>query len=63
MKAVQVIIQSRLGERLAAASNPDTTTGTTWFNLAVKDSSEVQSETKRSLAGSWNEVWSRQRLS
>ena len=52
MKAVQVIIQSRLGERLAAASNPDTTTGTTWFNLAVKDSSEVQSETKRSLAGS-----------
>ena len=52
MKAVQVIIQSRLGERLAAASNPDTTAGTTWFNLAVKDSSEVQSETKRSLAGS-----------
>ena len=52
MKAVQVIIQSRLGEKLAAASNPDTTTGTTWFNLAVKDSSEVQSETRRSLSGS-----------
>ena len=52
MKAVQVIIQSRLGERMAAASNPDTTTGTTWFNLAVKDSSEVQSETRRSLSGS-----------
>ena len=26
--------------------------GTTWFNLAVSDSSEVQSETKRSLSGS-----------
>ena len=52
MKAVQVIIQSRLGERLAAASNPDVTAGTTWFNLAVKDSGEVQSEVKKALSGS-----------
>ena len=52
MKAVQVIIQSRLGERLAAPSNPDISAGTTWFNLAVKDSGEVQSEVKKALSGS-----------
>ena len=34
-----------------AASNPDISLGTTWFNLAVKDSTEVQGETKRSLSG------------
>lgn len=52
MKAVQVVVQSRLGDPLKAPSNPDITGGTTWFNLAVKDSPEVQGETKRSLSGS-----------
>ena len=52
MKAVQVVVQSRLGDPLKAPSNPDITGGTTWFNLCVKDSPEVQGETKRSLSGS-----------
>jgi len=52
MKAVQVVVQSRLGNKMSAPSNPDISAGTTWFNLAVSDSSEVQSETKRSLSGS-----------
>ena len=52
LKAVQVVVQSRLGDRLAAPSNPDISQGTTWFNLAVKDSTEVQSEARRSLSGS-----------
>jgi len=52
VKAVQVVVQARLGERLAAASNPDTSGGTTWFNLAVRDSPDVMSETRRALAGS-----------
>jgi len=52
MKAVQVVVQSRLGDPLKAPSNPDITGGTTWFNLGVKDSPEVQGETKRSLSGS-----------
>ena len=51
MKAVQVVVQSRLGDKMYAASNPDISAGTTWFNLAVKDSTEVQGETKRSLSG------------
>jgi len=51
MKAVQVVVQSRLGDKMYAASNPDISLGTTWFNLAVKDSTEVQGETKRSLSG------------
>jgi len=51
MKAVQVVVQSRLGDKMFAASNPDISAGTTWFNLAVKDSTEVQGETKRSLSG------------
>ena len=51
MKAVQVVVQSRLGDKMAAPSNPDISSGTTWFNLAVKDSSEVQSEAKKSLSG------------
>ena len=47
-----MVVQSRLGDPLKAPSNPDITGGTTWFNLGVKDSPEVQGETKRSLSGS-----------
>lgn len=51
VKAVQVVVQARLGERVTAPSKPDTTGGTSWFNLAVKDNAEVMSETKRALGG------------
>ena len=42
VKAVQVVVQARLGERVTAPSKPDTTGGTSWFNLAVKDNAEVK---------------------
>ena len=42
VKAVQVVVQARLGERVTAPSKPDTTGGTSWFNLAVKDNAEVE---------------------
>ena len=32
-------------------SKPDTSGGTSWFNLAVKDNVEVMTETKRALGG------------
>jgi len=51
VKAVQVVVQSRLGEKVSAASKPDTSGGTSWFNLAVKDAPEVMGETKRAMAG------------
>ena len=51
MKAVQVVVQARLGERVSAASKPDTSGGTQWFNLAVKDAPEVMGETKRAMGG------------
>jgi len=52
MKAVQVVVQARLGERVSVASKPDTSGGTSWFNLAVKDNHEVMQETKRAMGGS-----------
>ena len=51
LKAVQVIVQSRLGEKIRAPSKPDTSAGTSWFNLAIKDVPEVMSETKKALGG------------
>ena len=83
MKAVQVVVQARLGERVTAPrfvkpdgyvlsfvnqnmtknmrnenfhflSKPDTSGGTSWFNLAVKDNVEVMTETKRALGGQVN---------
>ena len=47
----QVVVQARLGERVSAASKPDTSGGTQWFNLAVKDAPEVMGETKRAMGG------------
>jgi len=51
VKAVQVVVQARLGEKVSAASKPDTSGGTSWFNLAVKDAPEVMGETKRAMGG------------
>jgi len=51
LKYVQVIVQSRLGEKIRTASKPDTSSGTSWFNLAIKDNVEVMAESKKSLGG------------
>lgn len=51
VKAVQVVVQARTGDRVMAPSMPDTSQGTSWFNLAVRDNSEVMQETKRALGG------------
>ena len=42
LKAVQAVVQSRLGEKSNAPSIPDTSEGTSWYNLAIKDIPEVR---------------------
>ncbi|XP_013772380.1 uncharacterized protein LOC106457497 [Limulus polyphemus] len=49
IKAVQVIVQSRLGERSKTKSKPYSR-GAEWFNVAIKDLPEVQTEAKKVLA-------------
>lgn len=51
LKCVQVIVQSRLGEKIRTGSKPDTSSGTSWFNLAIKDNVEVMAESKKVLGG------------
>eukprot|EP00088_Acartia_fossae_P070172 TRINITY_DN9327_c0_g1_i9.p1 TRINITY_DN9327_c0_g1~~TRINITY_DN9327_c0_g1_i9.p1 ORF type:complete len:560 (-),score=93.02 TRINITY_DN9327_c0_g1_i9:582-2261(-) len=51
IKVVQTVVQSRLGEKVCALSQPDTQGGTSWYNLAIKDIHEVLSETKKALSG------------
>ena len=41
IKAVQLVVQSRLGEKCCAPSTPDVSAGTSWYNLAIKDIPEV----------------------
>jgi len=50
-KVVQAVVQSRLGEKVSVPSQPDTSGGTSWYNLAIKDINEVLSETKKALSG------------
>lgn len=45
-KAVQVIVQSRLGEKIHTKSKP-TAMGQDWFNLAINDNPDVTSEVKK----------------
>ncbi|XP_028403221.1 autophagy-related protein 13-like [Dendronephthya gigantea] len=45
-KVVQVIVQSRLGERISSTSKPNAM-GYDWFNLAINDFQEVLQETKK----------------
>ncbi|XP_046850193.1 autophagy-related protein 13-like [Xenia sp. Carnegie-2017] len=45
-KVVQVIVQSRLGEKISAISKPNAM-GYDWFNLAITDIHEVLEETKK----------------
>ncbi|XP_053676939.1 autophagy-related protein 13 homolog [Anopheles nili] len=51
MKSAQIIVQSRLGEKIATESNPNSTT-TDWFNIAITDQQsifDVLIETKKIL--------------
>jgi len=50
-KLVGAVVQSRLGEKVNAGSQADTSGGTTWYNLAIKDIPEVLSETKKAMGG------------
>ncbi|EAA10737.4 AGAP005715-PA [Anopheles gambiae str. PEST] len=52
MKAAQIIVQSRLGEKIATESNPNSTS-TDWFNISITDQQsilDVLVETKKILA-------------
>ncbi|KAH8306163.1 hypothetical protein KR018_003095, partial [Drosophila ironensis] len=48
LKSTQVVVQSRLGEKMQTQCNP--LAGSDWFNIAVQDHPEVLEETKRALA-------------
>jgi len=50
-KSAQIIVQSRLGERLSLPSK-QFATGADWFNLTVHDDSDVLSEVKQIYPGS-----------
>lgn len=49
-KSLQIIVQSRLGEKLKYKSRV-TSSSIDWFNLAINDIPEVQLEAKRTLVG------------
>ncbi|XP_063982237.1 autophagy-related protein 13 homolog isoform X2 [Diachasmimorpha longicaudata] len=50
LKAAQIIVQSRSGEKVMTKCKPDSS-GANWFNLAVPDLPEVLAEAKRVLCG------------
>ncbi|XP_076182221.1 autophagy-related 13 isoform X2 [Ptiloglossa arizonensis] len=50
LKAAQIIVQSRSGEKVSTKSKPNSS-GTNWFNLAIHDVPEVLAEAKRALCG------------
>jgi len=50
-KSAQVIVQSRLGERISLPSK-QFATGADWFNLTINDDADVLSEVKRIYPGS-----------
>ncbi|XP_077994293.1 autophagy-related protein 13-like isoform X2 [Glandiceps talaboti] len=49
LKSIQVIVQSRLGDKINTKSKPQST-GSDWFNLAIKDNPEVLSEAKKHIS-------------
>ncbi|XP_046567658.1 autophagy-related protein 13-like [Haliotis rubra] len=49
-KSLQIIVQSRLGEKIKTKSKPFSS-GADWFNLAIRDIPEVQTEAKKVLSG------------
>ncbi|EEZ99590.2 autophagy-related protein 13 homolog isoform X1 [Tribolium castaneum] len=50
LKSAQVIIQSRVAERISTQCKPNTQ-GTDWFNLHINDHPDVIAETKKALNG------------
>ncbi|XP_058835891.1 autophagy-related protein 13 homolog [Topomyia yanbarensis] len=48
MKSAQIIVQSRLGEKIKTDCNPKSS-GNDWFNIAIDDQSDVLKETKKVL--------------
>ncbi|EDV91375.1 GH14376 [Drosophila grimshawi] len=48
LKSTQVVVQSRLGEKVQTQCNP--LAGNDWFNIVVQDHPDVLDETKRALA-------------
>lgn len=47
LKSTQVVVQSRLGEKIQTKCNP--MAGNDWFNLVVEDHPDVYAETKKAL--------------
>ncbi|EDO39823.1 predicted protein, partial [Nematostella vectensis] len=50
LKTVQVIVQSRLGDKVHTRSKPNAM-GQDWFNLAIDDIPEITDETKKAMSG------------
>ncbi|XP_073815570.1 autophagy-related 13 [Musca autumnalis] len=48
LKSTQVVVQSRLGEKIQTKCNP--LAGNDWFNIVVEDHPDVHAETKKALA-------------
>ncbi|XP_075229468.1 autophagy-related 13 isoform X2 [Lycorma delicatula] len=48
LKAAQIIVQSRLGEKVHTKCDPDSS-GTVWFNLAIRDLPDVLAEAKKAM--------------
>ncbi|XP_060647219.1 autophagy-related protein 13 homolog [Drosophila nasuta] len=48
LKSTQVVVQSRLGEKIQTQCNP--LAGNDWFNIVVQDHPDVLDETKRALS-------------
>ncbi|XP_006816811.1 autophagy-related protein 13-like [Saccoglossus kowalevskii] len=49
LKSIQVIVQSRLGNKTHTKCKPQST-GSDWFNLAIKDNAEVLAEAKKHIS-------------
>lgn len=50
LKTVQVVIQSRLGDKIKTKSKPHSS-GSDWFNISIIDLPEITAETKKAMAG------------
>lgn len=48
LKSTQVVVQSRLGEKIQTKCNP--LAGNDWFNIVVEDHPDVYAETKKALS-------------
>uniref|UniRef100_A0A0A1X1I5 Autophagy-related protein 13 n=1 Tax=Zeugodacus cucurbitae TaxID=28588 RepID=A0A0A1X1I5_ZEUCU len=49
LKSTQVVVQSRLGEKIQTPCNP-LATGSDWFNIVIQDHPDIYAETKRALS-------------